>query len=279
MRATLAIALALSCCLALANETPTKQNAKDRDKSQQDSHQKQELSVTLPPSIDVTVSGKVQIEGNKQETEAPKEQETFPERFWKFSLTDALLSIFTFFLCGIGFWQGLHLKRSVDELRKDFISTHRPRIKVRHVWVDGPKWASAELDITIQITNVGNTEAKIVRFSAKSRVLPRLDGDPTILGAIPRYETSKTPIEPLILRSGESFDLSPDTRQTDSDIAHVRHERSDLYCFGFIEYQDGIGRLRTTAFIRRLKLSGPPAAKAMACRMVKVENEDYEYED
>jgi hypothetical protein len=67
-----------SCCLALANETPTKQNAKDRDKSQQDSHQKQELSVTLPPSIDVTVSGKVQIEGNKRETEARKEQETFP---------------------------------------------------------------------------------------------------------------------------------------------------------------------------------------------------------
>jgi hypothetical protein len=190
----------------------------------------------------------------------------------------------------IGLWLSTrHLwgvtKTAVDLANKEFISTHRPRVRLKHAWfTDQTAWRlNGPLEINLDLVNVGNTSAHIVWINYQSLVVPagqRLPqrppyDEPLPVGATPitRFKTTADlpsgitlarPVCDGILDQQEIHDILWGTQQ--------------LYLIGTIEYWDYAG-LRQTAFCRRFTYqSYPPAAGDMG-RFEKENDSDYEYDD
>jgi hypothetical protein len=67
------------------------------------------------------------------------------------------LSVIAFLQLLVFGWQGRQLKRSVDVANREFVSTHRPRIILRDVWMDPDKQK-----ILYVLVNIGDTKARMV---------------------------------------------------------------------------------------------------------------------
>jgi hypothetical protein len=176
----------------------------------------------------------------------------------------------------IGLWLatlGLYVAgdRQFKLARDEFISTHRPQIRIKHVWMIGGD-ISRDEPITVRIVcvNHGTTDAVITEFGIQYRVvaagrsLPPDHNIPPIRG---RFQ----------LLPGISLQL-PDFSSAITKEEHfaIRNLQARLYCIGFLHYLDGASRLRTTAFCRILTIDPNLLVGRFA---VAVKEPDYEYED
>jgi hypothetical protein len=158
----------------------------------------------------------------------------------------ALLMAATVGLGGIALWQGLQLRNTVDLARKEFITTHRPRIKVRSVQFTGPRDLSRH-DANIWIANVGEGTAKEIgleSFGARKQRGGWIDGNKPILGTAitPHVCNDLAPGAPVTF--GGSFPPPMDNEARDC----VRSGMEILYFMGLIRYSDDNGIVRHTGF-------------------------------
>src|ERR1019366_4302291 len=79
-------------------------------------------------------------------------------------------------------------KRIADE---EFVATHPPRIRIKHIWLDENIWDGQEIKIKIRIVNVGKTLAQVLEGQVRvlvreaDRMLPNWPKMPEPLRFVP----------------------------------------------------------------------------------------------
>jgi hypothetical protein len=151
----------------------------------------------------------------------------------------------------------------------EFNSTHRPSIRIKHVWLLSAFWYSEPVNVRVVCVNRGTTDAKLIEYGADFLVVRRDRSLP------PDHQFSFCRQIDTVLRPGVSGPF-PDFEYTltqEIEIA-IRHGEADFYCIGFLHYADKARNIRTTAFCRKLILEGQRSGYFVA-----VEHPDYEYQD
>lgn len=170
---------------------------------------------------------------------------------------------------------------SADAMRDEFMSTHRPRLRVKHVVLTSEIWDGEEIEIKLIIVNAGNTHARIIECSVVTVAVPKgreLPGRPEY----PFNSRFKPAAETL--PSGKTY-IFPRLKRghvlTDADNTGLRNGSLSLYRYGFVEYLDlGVSpRLKTTAFCRVLVVPMRPTSYVDIGRFVLHIDPDYEYAD
>ncbi len=221
-----------------------------------------------PATVVLNVNPSQVVEQQTQHQASGNDHGTSAE-WWIAGATVALV-IVTMFLAYFTY-------RLWEDAKNTFISTNRPKLRVRHVWPKGEMWGGGAVDVTVQVVNIGITKARLTKFSVK--ICIALANRP--LPSPPAYEKCSTVSN--ILKSGESADLPSIDKQNITDEEHtaIRNGEQLLYCFGYIIYADSANLIRTTAFCRVLELSAGSGSYSKIGRFIKLApiNEDYEYDD
>jgi hypothetical protein len=175
-------------------------------------------------------------------------------------------------------WQGIQLKRTVSATKeatelgnKEFLATHRPKIRVKNVWLLNEFWYDHPLNMRVVCVNYGTTDAQLIDYGVDFLTVRRGVSLP------PDHQFAFRRTISTILNSGISGPFPDLVQPIDqgTEIA-VRNGEADFYCIGYLHYLDRANNPRTTAFCRRLILGQQFRGGG---HFIKVENPDYEYED
>jgi hypothetical protein len=163
-------------------------------------------------------------------------------------------------------------------LSNQFSATHRPVIRIKHLYITSDVWGDKPVEIKLVIVNVGITPAIVVKMNLDLVILNA--------GAKLPPRTTQYPTPDKVLRepqipSGVTVALPRITRHNLSSEDHARlvDGTKKLWCFGFVEYADTDNRIRTTAFCRIWEPPSGPGALGSPGRFVPVLDPDYEYQD
>lgn len=160
----------------------------------------------------------------------------------RLKITDALLALFTGLLFLVGSVQGGILIWQTILTRREFVVTHRPRLRVRIIETDGLGGMTF-----ITVVNVGETTATIVGivgvFGLK-RGARWLSGRPNL-----RFERPLPKEDNPVLKCGErrGFGMSMNTPDP-AEIIEIENGREVLHAVGVVRYRDDIGTVRATGF-------------------------------
>lgn len=193
--------------------------------------------------------------------------------------------------------------QSVELARKEFISSHRPRMRLKHIWMtdgsllrnDDTTWQNGPLEFNLDIVNIGNTDGYITWINFESVLLPpgqRLPQRP------PYDEVPAGPADTRTSRFRNNALIGPGltfTRQVcdgrildPGEVQSVLSGQWRLYLVGTIEYYDfipvrdgvgNLGALRQTAFCRRMTFTNYPPTAGDFGRFEIEKDRDYEYEE
>jgi hypothetical protein len=167
----------------------------------------------------------------------------------------------------IGLWLSTkHLwtttKAAVELANREFVSTHRPRMRLKHAWfMDQTAWRlNGPLEINLDFVNIGNSPAHIEWINYQSLILPtghRLPQRPPYDEDVPIGATRISRFRTLAdLPSGITIPRQVCDGILDAQEVHnILWGTHQLYLIGTIEYWDYAG-LRQTAFCRRLTRFG-----------------------
>lgn len=160
----------------------------------------------------------------------------------------------------------------------EFNATHRPRIKIRNLWLQGAITPEKPILVDIVAVNVGDAKAVIHSFGCDFNIIkPK--------GFLPANMTPKgrKPDTSLIWGLGETqriSGVSNDAPFPNSQWLRVVNREANLYCFGYVEYTgEGSEKIiRRTAFCRvyREAQSGEGSGRFF---QLEENDPDYEYED
>ncbi len=187
----------------------------------------------------------------------------------------AIAAVATAFFTATLWWSTRGMLRATYEsirlARAEFLSTHRPKIRIKHVWLMNEFWYDHPLNVRVVCVNHGTTDAHLIDYSVDFLIVRRDSAFP------PDYQFPFRRSIVTVLKPGISGPF-PDLIQpiTESTEIAVRNAVADFYCIGYLHYADGSKNIRTTAFCRRLVLNQPHRGSGS---FIKVENPDYEYED
>jgi hypothetical protein len=161
-------------------------------------------------------------------------------------------------------------RESVELGRREFRSTHRPRIIVR--FVQGPFLENAHEGpmyqfIWVTLANVGVNPANIVAFGCDLARRDKNGWRPPGLDAVAKE------IAPITLASGErhTFTVRARAPYTDTQIFADSFSAQKLCAVGTVSYSDGNGTVRETGFFRTYDEASEG--------FVKPENNEDEYQD
>jgi len=224
------------------------------------------LAFQVPPQI--AEYGRAQnASANKTEQDAATE--TIAEG-------TVVLALFTGVLAVASIIQGIFINKQIKLARDEFNSTHRPRIRVKHLWLNEPIEIGKNIRINIVIVNSGDTVATDIHGRIAISVLTSID----YLPAKPNFANGVSfGVEPNAIRSGLTIEfdkIDMATMLTGEHISKIGASMMDLFCFGDIEYLDSDRRVRKTAFCRELRLLVDGGARF---RRPEKKNPDYEYQD
>lgn len=292
----------------MADSKDTKEKAKAA-KAKDNASQQQSVTVNFPSTVNVGVTGQLEVKPQEKHREQFYES---PE-FWVAAFTGLLVFVTAYLVHYTkNLWsitkkvaedakatsdrQATEMKAALDISKQSadaatesasssksaFLATHRPRIRVRHVWGVGKLEKDEKLGVAVQIVNTGVTRAKIIDYSARLWVAPQ----GKLLPMPPEYQRAVIVNNEPFLESGQSTTLPPMAEHvltiSDDENTNIRNTRYTMHCFGYVRYEDGERRVRTTAFYRKLR---PPTNIAGAMseigRFMELESPDpdYEYED
>lgn len=197
---------------------------------------------------------------------------TNPTEFFTF-----WVAIFTLVLAGstIGLWYVTY--RGIQLGRDEFNATHRPKVRLKHLWLAEDILPNEPISVNLFVVNNGSADAILQQIGVRYDIVP-LPGP--------------LPINPSIdvARVGNGARLQPGLNYEFSliDIGRVisieefdslTDNLCDLYCIGYISYHDAVGRMRITGFCRRLQFERRAPIQPDNSRFVPVDDPDYEYED
>jgi hypothetical protein len=167
---------------------------------------------------------------------------------------------------------------SADAAKDAFLATHRPEIRVKHVY--NTSEGIRPLKIKLILVNVGLTPAIIQHLNVQARVLP-VDKN---LPPRPDFPVADNRVVPNTVRQLESGAevILPGVVQrevTEAEHPQIMNGVLRLYCYGRVVYHDIKGLKRETAFGR---LWEPPVGMGSLSepgRFRDTYDPDYEYHD
>jgi hypothetical protein len=166
----------------------------------------------------------------------------------------------------------------INLARREFLSTHRPKVRVKHLWLASDIWQGEAILVNLTLVNNGTAEgvfneAGIKFFVVRNdRALPPEPAIPAILWG---------PGEMLCGLNLYFKNIGDGTILSDHDNVEIQNGRSKLYCVGYVSYLDSLKRMRITGFCRVLTFPGSILAMASNCRFRALDppDPDFEYED
>jgi len=215
----------------------------------------------------------------------PTAKDKWRHDFWcEFKVTDFVIAIFSVVLAVATAGLMYLGMRQIRLARDEFISSNRPRIRLKHIWLatpDGQRFfgslqSTTPITVRLDIVNNGNTTGFIRTINFVTLIVP----DGQRLPQRPPYNQPGNPqllLNDFALKSGITFTQAVSDGRTLSGLEVIQIQASSqshrLYFIGTIEYWWGTDKdhLRQTAFCRFL--SGPSE------RFEKDEDPDYEYGD
>lgn len=168
-------------------------------------------------------------------------------------------------------------ERQLRLARAEFLSTHRPKIRIKHLWLGNDIWHGEPIIINLVAVNHGTTEAILAEIGIKYFVVKEgrfLPIEPAI-PAIFNFSGGKLPCG----LNWETKGINTNRILTPEENADIQEGRSKLYCVGFLSYLDASGRMRITGFCRVLTFPQDALAHIGNCRFRVFDDPDYEYED
>ncbi len=272
----LLIVLCIFCAVASAESIdiqakkdvpPVTGKAEGSDKKNDQTKAKQEITVNLPSSVNVSLGGKLDITSQNKQTGAYEESSKWVDPITWFTLVLAVANILLWWTT----------KNSVDLARDEFVSTHRPIIRIKHVYITSEVWGGKPIEIELVIVNSGITPAIIRHMNLETTILSAGKQLPPR----PDFSEPDKTISREKVDSGFSIALP---KMTIRELSMDDHPRlmdgtKKLYCYGHVEYSDAAGRIRKTAFCRIWEPPTGTGALNEPGRFVKYDDPDYEYED
>ena len=179
--------------------------------------------------------------------------------------------------------------------RNEFQSSHRPKLRLKHIWLTKQfDWQNSEpIEVNIDIVNIGNTEGYVTWINYESLVLregERLPQRPPYdeNAASPDLRVSRFRVNQLV-RPGLTlpWEVCDGRTLSQVEVHAIRAGLVRLYLIGTLEYLDvgrssegvSLGGLRQTAFCRRLTFAHLPAGPSDGGRFETENDPDYEYEE
>jgi hypothetical protein len=160
--------------------------------------------------------------------------------------------------------------------RLQFLATHRPKIRTKHVVLKSNILAATKVLADVTLINDGTAEAFIVEFGVKFFIQRKGD----MLPPISKFQPAKTVIDRFPLGLGVSTTFEGVTDGTTlSELQTYAIPKGDLalYCVGYVHYVDGVGQIRTTAFCRKLIFAENASSWVDTGRFRIFDDPDYEY--
>ncbi len=176
--------------------------------------------------------------------------------------------------------QDLRTQESIRLARDEFLSTHRPKVRIKHLWLTEDIWNGQPITVNLGIVNNGTAEATLniigIRFVIV-RVGRPIPFDPVIPN-IPNLNVAGQKLPVGVWWSYTN--IKNGTQVTVAESADIQSGNSELYCIGFVSYYDGAKNMRITGFCRVLTLPPIQVSRTIEnCRFRKFDDPDYEYED
>jgi hypothetical protein len=197
----------------------------------------------------------------------------------------AIVGIIT--CCVIG-WQSWETRRSADAAKTIAISTLRPKLIIRgvallpgrYVEIAGERKVEDDLvwQIECLIANIGGTTAHVTESNLTVALIEETNGR---LPTFPPYDDSRNALGTFTIKPGEhkqvQVPLTPEKNTFRFRLMRTMREGGNLgsggnmYCLGFLQYQDAAKIERRTAFCLHYD--------ARTECFNRVGNPDYEYAD
>jgi hypothetical protein len=168
---------------------------------------------------------------------------------------------------------------------RNYIATHRPKIRVKHMWLANDIWSGENIAPRLVITNNGTAPARINRVSFGMTIVSSKRG----LQFPPDDEPQNNAPSVPIIGAGVTWEIDaqdlsrPIAALSSEDHVRIRARSHILFCFGQIEYKPAWGNpedvgWHTTGYCRRLFLR-PNASADERGRFRVHYDPDYEYQD
>jgi hypothetical protein len=200
-------------------------------------------------------------------------------------ITDILLALFTGMLVvvtavliAVGISQSSQLKRAVDASKDEFSSTHRPKIRVKHVWLAADVWHGEPIIINLVCVNTGTVDARLHEIGVRYEIVR----DGAMLPVNPDIPAALRVGGQFRLRSGLNHrfpNINVGRILTQAENVEIQNKGSRLFCIGYISYLDADNRMRITGFCRVLEFPHNATARADNARFTIHKDPDYEYKD
>jgi len=175
------------------------------------------------------------------------------------------------------------LTRDALKLTRDgFNATHRPKIRVRHLWLSEPVAGGKPLVASLVLANVGDAIAIIDTMGFDYNVISLdgvLPGGLNVQPATVWRENNRLGLgETATFRLESHSDFHPTHFE---NVVTKKDKR--LCCFGFVQYFDEgpteTRKIRRTEFCRILRFPAEPIEGNGRFFRLDKPDEDYEYED
>jgi hypothetical protein len=169
-------------------------------------------------------------------------------------------------------------QQSIGLARDEFNATHRPKIRVKHLWLAGDIWGGETIVVNLAFVNNGTAEAIINEMGIKFVVVRKGQ-------AIP-FDPHIPAVRGVVIAGGRMSSgigwriegIEDGTVLTDAQNTAIQNGKAILYCIGYMSYLDASERMRITGFCRVLTFADD-AIIAQNCRFRVFDDPDYEYED
>jgi len=191
-------------------------------------------------------------------------------------ISDLIIAFFSYVLAVATGWLGwatIGLWRASND---EFTASHRPKIRIKHLWLTGDLWQGEPIVVKLTCVNYGTAVALLQEVGIKFHIIrnDRSLPEPKI-DAVHRAGGAR-------LECGPNYEFPPydnGTILTPEQNVEIQKGRSKLFCVGYVSYQDGAGRMRITGFCRVLTFPDAALAHIGNCRFRVFPDPDYEYED
>lgn len=169
--------------------------------------------------------------------------------------------------------------QAAEAARDEFHATHRPRIRVKHVWLRNKKLDDGPLKISLIITNVGDMPALINKSGLTIR---HFEAGAPLPPDLP-FDMERPGGNQLGLGITLEVVIETDVTIREHTAIEIRSGEKLLYCVGFIEYLDieGPSRFKRTNFARVLRIPEEHPLDDEHGRFYPLDpiDPDYEYAD
>lgn len=293
-----AVALLLACHAAYSQEPSPSSEAPSNQPAQPSAPQQRgtddaPFTIKILPSQDTEAKPKNEEQDWREKAEVDRKLAFETERIADYTFWLSAFTL-TLFCAAVGqivlFWIQLHYMRqglrdaqitalaardAAAAQTHEFLATHRPRIRIKHVWFADKIRPECPLVAAAECVNNGTTEATLTEFGIRFLLIEADEFLPFPAPPIPKIDIR------FYVACGITYrlpDVSNAITLTKTEYENIRSGTTKLYCIGYLRYLDGAERVRSTGLCRVLTFP-ERASSEDSGRFRVVPDPDYQYED